>query len=74
MSKLHSLIQRRIKDLTGAEFKLAVYLYCRLGDQPEITTTVAELAQATGLSWRQTQSALRSLDKKAVLRVDIVAN
>jgi hypothetical protein len=70
MSNLHLLIDRRIMDLSGAEFKLAVYLYRRLERRPEVVTTVDQLAKATGLSWRQTQTALRSLNKKAILRVD----
>jgi hypothetical protein len=69
MTHLPFLI-RHIADLSGAEFKLAAYLYLRLERRREFETTVEQLAQATGLSWRQTQSALRSLDRKAVIRID----
>ena len=58
------LITDHLPELSGAEFKLAVYLYYRLRRRIEITCTIQELADATGLSWRRTQSALQSLAEK----------
>ena len=70
MTSLERLIADHLRDLSGAECKLAVYLYQRLARRREVRSTITELAQATGVSWRQTQSALRSLDKKRILQVE----
>jgi hypothetical protein len=40
MNSLDTLIKDHIQDLSGAEFKLAVYLYRRLQRRTEITTEV----------------------------------
>jgi len=61
MSHLDTLITRHLKELSGAEFKLAVYQYRRLQRRAEVMDTIDSLANATGLSWRHTQTALRSL-------------
>jgi hypothetical protein len=70
MSHLDTLITRHLKELSGAEFKLAVYQYRRLQRRAEVMDTIDSLAKATGLSWRQTQAALRSLAKKGILQVE----
>jgi len=70
MSRLHRLVADHIRELSGAQFKIAVYLLCRLEHRREVRTDIETLAQATGVSWRQTQSALRKLAKKGILRIE----
>ena len=72
MSYLHSLITDHIRNLSGVEFKIAAYLYRRLERQKQVSENIHAIATATGLSWRQTQSALRKLAEKGVLQVDSV--
>jgi len=70
MSRLQRLVRDHIRELSGTEFKIAAYLICRLGRRREVMTNIKDLALATGVSWRQTQSALRSLAKKGIFRVE----
>ena len=70
MNYLHSLITDHIRSLSGAEFKIAAYAYRRLESQKQITCKIGELADATGLSWRQAQSALKRLRERGILDVD----
>ncbi len=58
MQALIRLIDEKLPDLKGSEFKVAAYLYRRLGGRrrdPEVEISIAALAAATGMSWRQTQ-------------------
>ena len=66
---LRQLIEKRMGMLTGAEFKIAVYLYAQLRPGIPRTMRIADLAQATGMSWRQTQSAVKTLAGKGCLNV-----
>ena len=70
MNYLHSLITDHIRSLSGAEFKIAAYAYRRLESQEQITCKIGELADATGVSWRQAQSALKRLRERGILDVD----
>ena len=67
---LASLIQNHLQTLSGAEFKVAVYLYWRLQKEPEVITTVKGVAEATGLSPRRTQFALARLNQQGILRIE----
>ena len=69
MSYLHTLVDR-ILELSGAEFKIAAYMYRLLEQQAQVTTTIDALSRDTGVSGRQTQSALRSLAEKKILCVE----
>ena len=66
----HILITDQIRKLGGAEFKIATYLYYLIERQTEVITNIRTLAETTGLSWRQTQSALQGLAMKGILQVD----
>jgi hypothetical protein len=70
MPYLHRLVGEHLPKLSGSEFKLAAYLYDRLETTPRVKESIAAYANATGLSWRQTQSALQSLARKGILGVD----
>jgi len=70
MTYLRRLIADHICELGGAEFKLAAYLYDRLEQEEQISEEIETFARATGVSWRQTQTALRSLAQKGILEVD----
>ena len=59
-----------MQKLSGAEFKVAAYVCHALARQPQLIVKIRALAVATGLSWRQTQSVLRSLAGKGILQVD----
>ena len=71
MEPFWQLVEARLAELTGAEFKIIVYVYrrCRKRRGREVEISIAELAAATGLSWRQTQSVLQRLARKGFLSV-----
>ena len=69
MSYLELLIDHKIRELSGAEFKIAVYLYRLLEGQKRVKSNIRRIAKVTGISWRQTQSALKNLAGKSVLGV-----
>jgi hypothetical protein len=69
-SYLDTLIAHHMPELSGAEFKIAVYLWRQLQHRTEIATDIDTVAKATGVSWRQSQFALRSLDRKGILRLE----
>ena len=66
---LHGLIDGWLVKLSGAEFKLAAYLYRNIGRRRKepLSMSIAELAAATGISWRQTQAALRKLQQLGII-------
>jgi hypothetical protein len=66
---MSELLDGYLSDLTGAEFKIASYLYRQLEKQEVVDTSITALSRATGVSWRQTQTCLQSLAKQGVLRV-----
>jgi hypothetical protein len=73
MGRLGSLIDDHIRELTGVEFKLAVYLYRRLEQKAGsaiLEIKIADIARAAGVSPKQTQTALKALEKQGVLLVD----
>jgi DNA-binding MarR family transcriptional regulator len=49
------LVDQQLRNLTGAQFKLAAYLYRRLQRKPELTIRAKDLAKATGLSQKSVQ-------------------
>jgi len=63
------LVDQQIQKLTGAQFKLAAYLYRRLQRNPELTIRAKDLAKATGLSEKSVQSASNHLEKQNILAV-----
>jgi hypothetical protein len=63
------LVDRQLRNLTGAQFKLAAYLYRRLQREPELTIRAKDLAEATGLSEKSAQSASNHLAKQNILAV-----
>ena len=69
MDRLNSLVEQQVGKLSGAQFKLAAYLYWRLEQEPELTIRSKDLAALTGLSIGATQSASNSLAKLKVLDV-----
>jgi hypothetical protein len=64
------LVDQQIQKLTGAQFKLAAYLYRRLQRNPELTIRAKDLAKATGLSEKSAQSVSRYLEKQNILAVN----
>ena len=66
---LHGLIDGWLAKLSGAEFKLAAYLYRNIGRRrkKQLSMSIAALAAATGISWRQTQAALKKLDELGII-------
>jgi hypothetical protein len=70
LDNLHTLVANHVQELSGAEFKVAAYVCHALARQPQLIVKIRALAVATGLSWRQTQSVLRSLAGKGILQVD----
>jgi DNA-binding MarR family transcriptional regulator len=63
------LVDQQIQKLTGAQFKLAAYLYRHLQRKPELTIRAKDLATATGLSLKSADSASRHLEKQNILAV-----
>ena len=51
-----AFLDRLLPELTGAEFKIASYLYQQLEKQAVVDTTITALSRATGVSWRHTQA------------------
>jgi hypothetical protein len=73
MSRLRTLVDDHIRELTGVEFKIAVYLYRRMERKAAsriMEIKIADIARATGVSPKQTQTALKALQKQGVLLVD----
>ena len=66
---LDRLIDGWLGKLSGAEFKLAAYLYRNIGRRRKepLSMSIAALAAAAGISWRQTQAALKKLDKLGII-------
>jgi hypothetical protein len=63
------LVDQQIQNLTGAQFKLAAYLYRRLQRKPELTIRAKDLAKATGLSEKSVRSTSNHLAKQNLLDV-----
>ena len=61
---LQRLVAEQMQKLSGSEFKVAAYLYWRLETRRNFKTTIDHLQKACGLSWRQTQTALKRLSAK----------
>jgi hypothetical protein len=61
------LVDLQLRNLTGAQFKLAAYLYRRLPRKPELTIRAKDLAKATGLSEKSAQSASNHLAQQNIL-------
>jgi hypothetical protein len=73
MPRLETLVDDHIRELTGVEFKIAVYLYRRLERKAAgaiLEIRIADIASATRVSHKQTQTALKTLEKQGVLLVD----
>jgi hypothetical protein len=73
MERLGTLVDDHIRELTGVEFKIAVYIYRRLERKAAsriLEIKIADIARATGASPKQTQTALKTLQKQGVLLVD----
>ena len=66
---LDEFIKQHIQEIKGANFKVAVYLYWRLREEPELTITTKELAEKTGQHIGSTQSASNRLAKQGILKV-----
>jgi hypothetical protein len=64
-------IDRWLADLSGSEFKVAMHLLAAASDSPDelISQSHAEIASATGLSWRTVLTALHDLRTRRVLQV-----
>ena len=68
MSRLQKLIDDgSFANLSGAEFKVAAYLYRLLERRSSLTIRIEDVSRATGVSWRQTQAALQSLARQGFL-------
>jgi hypothetical protein len=70
MGRLGALVDDHIRELTGVEFKIAVYLYRRLERKTAsaiLEIKIADIGAATGVSTKQTQTALKALEKQGVL-------
>src|SRR5580700_10904656 len=63
------LVDQQLRDLTGAQFKLAAYLYRRLQRKPELTIRAKDLAKATGLSEKSARSTSNHLAKQNIIAV-----
>jgi hypothetical protein len=63
------LVDQQIKKLTGAQFKLAAYLFRYLQRKPALTIRAIDLVTATGLSEKTVQAASRHLAKQNILAV-----
>jgi hypothetical protein len=63
------LVDQQIQKLTGAQFKVAAYLFRHLQRKPELTIRAKDLVTATGLSEKSVQSASRYLAKQNILAV-----
>jgi hypothetical protein len=61
------LVDQQLRNLTGAHFKLAAYLYRRLQRKPELTIRAKDLAKATGLSEKGVQSASNHLAQQNII-------
>jgi DNA-binding MarR family transcriptional regulator len=68
MDCLDSLV-KHLQDLSGAEFKLAAYLYSRLRRRPALTIRTKDLVEETGLAIGSVQSASQRLAKQNVFDV-----
>jgi hypothetical protein len=66
---LDGLIDGWLVKLSGAEFKLAAYLYRNISRRRKkpLSMSIAALAAATGISWRQMQAALKKLDELGII-------
>jgi hypothetical protein len=58
------LVDQQLRNLTGAQFKLAAYLYRRLQRKPELTIRAKDLAKATGLSEKSARSTASDANGK----------
>jgi hypothetical protein len=63
------LVDQQLRNLTGAQFKLAAYLYRRLQRKPELTIRAKDLAKATGLSEKSARSTSNHLAKQNIIAV-----
>jgi hypothetical protein len=70
MRTLNWLVKHHLRKLTGAQFKMAAYLYRRLQRHGELTIRTKNLAETTGLSVGSAQAASNSLAKQSILIVE----
>jgi len=63
-------MKHHLRKLTGAQFKLAAYLYGRLQRKAELTIRTLDLVESTGLSVGSVQAASNGLAKKSILLVE----
>jgi hypothetical protein len=70
MRTLAWLVKHHLRKLTGAQFKIAAYLYRRLQRHGELKIRTKDLAAATGLSVGSAQAASNSLAKQSILLVE----
>jgi hypothetical protein len=70
MRTLAWLVRHHLRNLTGAQFKMAAYLYRRLQRNAELTIRTKDLAEATGLSVGSAQAASNGLAKQSILLVE----
>jgi hypothetical protein len=69
MSALDRLVDEHLRELSGAEFKVAAYLYRRLARRQEVEMTIGELGSAAGASPKQTYTVLLRLRSNGLLRL-----
>ena len=69
MSALGRLVDKHLRELSGAEFKVAAYLYRRLERRQQVEMTIAELGLAAGVSTKQAYTVLLNLENSGLLRV-----
>jgi hypothetical protein len=73
MARLGTLVDDHMRELTGVEFKVVVYLYRRLDRKAAgaiLEIKIADIARGAGVCPKQTQTALKTLEKKGMLVVD----
>lgn len=69
MSALDRLVDKHLRELSGAEFKVAAYLYRRLERRQQVEMTIAELGLAVGVSTKRSYSVLLKLRNDGLLQV-----
>src|SRR5579862_8178999 len=70
MSHLNRLVDQHLAGLSGAEFKLAAYLYRQLRRREQVEMTILQLKQATGICEKHVHTAAKRLRAKGLLRVE----
>src|SRR5579862_5081354 len=62
-------MEEQLLRLSGAQFKVAAYLYRRLQRKPELTIRTQDLAEVAGVSPRTTQTAVKKLAKLKIFAI-----